>query len=615
MSEKLFEEFPPVPTEVWEDLIQQDLKGADYEKKLVWNTYENINLRPYYRAEDIANLNYLTQALPGEFPYTRGNKRSTNRWEIRQNFENNNPEEANRHAKRSIERGVDGVGFNLETPDAQTLQTLLNGIDLSAVQIHLSSFVGGAKAYNLLSDYLKQNGIQNACGSIESDAIAALVVAGSGPAKSEILSEAANLAKLATQQTPGIRTTCVDLRPYQMAGSNISQEIALALATGVEYVDAMQNAGLNEQQISASLQFIFPVGSSYFLEIARLRAFRFLWARVCEAFGFKPENSKAFIHSETSLWNKTIYDPNVNMLRSTTEAMSAVMGGCDSLEVLPFDSVYTEAGDFSYRIARNTQIILKEEALFEKIVDPAAGSYYIETITDKLIESGYKEFQQIESEGGIIDALIKGSVQKAIKTTAANRNKMLTSRRDSILGTNQYPNLSETMLNKVTRIKKTIQTSAQVLSVEPLNGNRASQAYEDLRLRTEASKITPKVFLWTAGSLTFRKARANFVTNLFGCGGYQIIDNPGFKTAAEGLAELKKHNPQIVVLCSSDEQYAELAAEVFPLLQQHNSSIIKIIAGMPANSEELKALGADDFVHVKTNAIECLKLYSDKLGV
>lgn len=665
-QEKLFAEFPPVSTEDWEKVIQADLKGADYEKKLVWKTWEGLSVKPYYRAEDLQNLQWLVNSLPGEFPFVRGAKKTDNDWEVRAEIYESDVASANASAKRNLSRGCDAVAFKsricgcngkLHGQNVQTqadFNALLDGIDLAATAVYFDWGTRGAQALAMLANYA--TGKKVAGGALMFDPLAELAKSGKiDLKKEEILSEAAKVAVFAANKLPSVQAITVQTHFYHNAAATIVQELAIALAAGVEYMNALTDAGLTAAQAASQIGFSFSTGANYFFEIAKLRAFRALWANVLKTYGVV---GTAKIHCRTSMWNATVFDPNVNMLRASTEAMSATLGGCDALTVVPYDAVFKTPDEFSYRIARNTQLLLKYECGFNRIVDPAAGSYYIESITDQLATKALEGFKKIEAEGGLLSALLAGSVQKDIADVQAKKEKSIFQRREVFLGTNAFPNLNEKMFDHMVKapgaevtglveacscgdVQKFVDKFGSgkksccccggdeshksacdcgETTVTKLTTRRGAEVFENLRLATEAyAKKTgsaPKVFLWTAGDLGMRLARATFIKNFFACAGYTVIDTNGVPDAAAGVELMKQHNPQIMALCSKDDEYVALAQEIFPAVAKAFPKTIKIIAGNPKEQmEELKAAGAEDFIHVMTNAIDSLTAYQAKLGV
>jgi len=565
-KEKLFAEFAAVSTEDWEAAIQADLKGADYEKKLIWKTLEGISVKPYYRKEDADSISWLLNNLPGEFPFARGTKKTDNNWEIRENVYEQDIAAANAAAKHALDRGAEAVCF-------------LHGQNIKS-QADFDALTAGLDLNKLYFDFLLP---ESAKGNVIYDPISE----GKYSLKEEVKKSKYNLT--------------VKTHPYHNSGANIIQELSIAISAGLEYMNILTDEGISAQQAASQISFSVSVGSRYFLEIAKIRALRILWANILKLYGV---TGTAKIHASTSMWNATVFDSNVNMLRATTEAMSAAIASADSITVIPYDAIFKKPDEFSNRIARNVQLLLKNECKFNKIVDPSAGSYYIESLTEQIASRTLDAIKKLESEGGLLAALKSGSVQKSIDESRKQKEKLIAQRREVFIGTNQYPNLQEKMSDKIQY---------------KLDFHRGAEIFETLRLQTEAfAKKTgsaPKVFLWTAGDLAMRLARATFIKNFFGCAGYTVIDTNGIPNVAEGIELVKKNAPQIVVLCSKDEEYLGLAKEIFPALEKEFPNIIRIVAGNPKDAEDLKATGAQDFVHVLTNAIESLSSYQKKLGV
>jgi len=415
------------------------------------------------------------------------------------------------------------------------------------------------------------------------------------------------------------------------AGAFITQELGYALAWGVQYLDILTNAGFDAATAAKSIKFNFGVGGNYFIEIAKFRAARWLWAKIVEAYkpvcncgddckcmedsglDFCPCAAKMHIHAETSYFNFTVFDANVNMLRTQTEAMSAAIAGVDSLTVLPYDVAYKHSDDFSERIARNQQLLLKEESHFDKVTDAAAGSYYIENLTNMIAQAAWKLFIETEEHGGFFKTVESGRVQAAINETAAARLKAVSTRREVLLGTNQYPNFAELTNGKIEEIKEDGKCSCTCDDGIPtLKPTREAIEFEQLRLATEKAAKRPKVFMLTIGNLAMRLARAQFSSNFFGCAGYEIIDNIGFETVKEGVDAARAKDADIIILCSSDDEYAELAPQAYELVKGKE---IFVVAGAPACTDDLKAIGIENFINVRSNVLETLKDFNAKLGI
>lgn len=619
---KLFTDFPEVTTQQWEALINADLKGADYDKKLVWHTIEGINVKPYYRAEDLDNIAYLN-TNPAQAPFVRGNKLDSNNWDIRQDVTVDDIAKANAIAVDAINKGANAIGLKaVYVLSTDNMTTLLKDIDLTKVKIHFISSYSYVHTFDIFMDYLRKNKIDasKVKGSFNFDPYSYLLTHGDFYTTLENnMVEAEYLVKRCIKSLPGFKVITVNGHYFHNAGSSIVQELAFTLASANDYLYSLTSKGFKVDELTPLFQFSFAVGSNYFMEIAKVRAARLLWAKIVEQY--KPESDAAkqiFINNTTSNWNKTVYDPYVNMLRAATEAMSAAIGGADSICVTPFDAPFKDEDDFSDRIARNQQIILKEEAYLDKIVDPSAGSYYIENLTDSIANYSWELFKKVEELGGFAEAVKAGFVQDEVIKTAQQRDMDIANRKVTILGTNQYPNLLENMLDKIQDSND--DTEDKPSKYKKLTAYRGSEAFEDLRLATEIfveeGNKKPAVFMFTYGSLAMRKARATFATNFFGCAGYDIIDNAGFKTIEEGIKEALDSKAEVVVICSSDEEYVEIVPAIAKGLKDVNDELTLTVAGYPKEHiEAFKAAGVDDFIHVKTNLITSLNEYHKALGI
>ena len=348
-----------------------------------------------------------------------------------------------------------------------------------------------------------------------------------------------------------------------------------------------------------------------------------LWANIVDTFGAEGQCAKKmFIRATTSEWNQTVYDAYVNMLRGTTEAMSAALAGVDEMEVLPYDFAFRAPTEFSARIARNVQILLKEESGFDKVVDPAAGSYFIENLTDSMATAAWNLFQKVEEAGGYIEAFKAGFIQGEVKAVAEKRAKNIATRREILLGTNQYPNFLEKAEDCITKdiVNQNVQTCCgQVCEctcenriAEPLRTYRGAQEFEALRFATDISGVEPKAFMLTFGNLAMCRARSQFASNFFAVAGIRIMDNNRFATIEEGVKAALESQAQIVVACSSDDEYADAVPQIAELL---GDKAILVVAGDPACRAELEAKGITNFINVKSNVLETLKEYQAKLGI
>lgn len=614
-KEKLFDMFPPISTEEWKAKINVDLKGADYNKKLVWRTNEGFNVQPFYRREDIEGL-YTLGSMPGQFPFVRGT-REDNNWLIRQQVEGKDAAELNRNALYILNRGVDSLGFKLSGEfDLAELPELLRDIDLKKVEINIQCCPRrAAEVAKALVEYVKAQGAaEEFKGSIDFNPYKRLLRHGL-KLNRDIKDMALEVYK-AAKELKGLRCFAVDTYMLNNAGAYITQELGYALAWGAQWMTMMTEAGLTPAEAGCRIKFNMGISSNYFMELAKFRAGRMLWAEIVKAYNPECECAcKMKVHAVTSQFNQTIYDAHVNLLRSMTETMSAALAGVDSIETLPFDLQYKCPDEFSERIARNQQLLLREESHLDKVVDPAGGSYYIEVLTASIAEQAWKLFLDVEEKGGFRAIVENGELQKAINESNVKRHTDVARRKEILLGTNQYPNFNEKALDKVNEGKCCncgCAADGEVAdgAVDFINFDRAASQFEQLRLDTERSGKRPKVFMLTIGNLAMRLARAQFSANFFGCAGYEIIDNIGFESVKAGVDAAMEKGADIVVLCSSDDEYAQYAPEAYKEL---NGRALFVVAGAPACMDELKAQGIEDFIHVRVNVLDTLIGFNAKL--
>ena len=615
LKEKLFSEFAPVSTEEWMAKITADLKGVPFEKKLVWKTGEGFNVNPFYRAEDIEGLK-TTESLPGEFPYVRGTKKD-NDWKVRQNIEVCCFKGANEKALDLLTKGVTSLGFIIKGDEVneENIATLLEGICPASVELNFNTCNCKAeKLIGILPDYFKGKGVdaEKCYGSVNYDAFKKPLV--KGKENSEWVEGAAAVLK-AGQALPNYRVLAVNAFLFNNAGAYISQELGYALAWGNELMAKLTEAGFTADEVAKKIKFNLGISSNYFMEIAKFRAARWLWAEIVAAYKPACECAcKMVAHAQTSEWNMTVYDAHVNLLRSQTEAMSAALAGVDSITVRPFDKIYQTPDDFSERIARNQQLLLKEECHLDKVVDPSAGSYYVEVLTNSLADVAWKLFLEVEEKGGFSVAVNAGEIQNAVNASNVARKKAVATRREILLGSNQYPNFTEVAADKIQEKGSCCCGGGHCgeATIPALDFSRGASEFEALRMTTEKSGKTPKVFMLTIGNLAMRLARSQFSANFFGCAGYKIIDNLGFDTVEAGVEAAVKAGAEIVVLCSSDDEYAEFAPAAYKALAGRAEFVV---AGAPACADDLKAQGIDQFVNVKSNVLETLKAFNAKLGI
>jgi methylmalonyl-CoA mutase len=578
-AEHLLDEFPPVSTAEWETAIARDLKGADYEKRLIWHSEDGLALRPYYRAEDIKDLAGM-DAAPGEFPFRRG-ARTTGDWRIREEIDAEDAEGANRAAREAVAAGAEEIAFRAaRIENAAELERILANLDEIPVRFEHAD----ERLIGLLIEKMKKQpraaGISTGCDALTSIPFAADAIA-------------------AAQD--GFVPFTIDGGAFEEAGATCVEEVGFTLAAGVDFLAAVEERGADVGRAATALEFSFATGSNYFFQIAKLRAFRMAWARVLESFGGERERANARIAARTSRWNKTVYDPHVNVLRATTEAMAAVLGGADSVTVAPFDDCYADPGDASRRLARNTQLLLKHEAGMERVADAGGGAYALEALTDAIAGEGWKRMQQIEAQGGFRKAQAAGAIAQALERSMAARENAVALRRRVMVGTNQFANGAEQALSLVDeeRMSET---------------KRGARVYEELRLRTErhtaSGERTPRVLLAEFGDVKMRAARSHFAANFFACAGFETVTRR-FRRAAEIAAA----DGDLIVLCGADTDYAAVAAPLMAKMRDLGRTTPVIVAGNPEGAQKLAAAGVAGFAHVRSNPVEMLTKWQERLGV
>ncbi len=613
-SEKLFSEFPEISKAQWKEVAIGDLKGADFDKKLVWKTLEGFDLQPYYTFEDLQNLEYLKN-FGSSALNTQDGSQGPRYWVNREKIVVVDAESANRAAIEALNSGADGLVFDLTGKESVDVMRLLNNI----LPLHCSvSFMADRNAAKLIKGYFtheSENQIETnqLYGSLNYDPLRNLIVKGKMAEDGfKILKEIIDI----TDDAERFYGLTINGSQFQNAGSSLSQELAYTLNMAVEYIDQLGALGVSPEKVIRNIEFSMAVGTDYFLEIAKLRALRVLFTKIAETYGVKGyDPGMLSIYSVSSRWTKTLYDPYVNMLRNTTEAMSAIIGGCNALTIAPYDETFAEPTSFSKRISRNVSNMIKEESYFDKVADPSAGSFYIETITDEMVKKGWQLFTEIEKEGGYLKAVNASTIQSAIADTRTRRLSLASQRREIFVGTNQYPNTKESIESSLPG------SSVNQGGVEVLPQTSGASEFEKLRLATDAyTKKTgkrPTVYLAFIGdSPAMRTARAQFSGGFVGCGGFEVIDGTIPESNEAAIKMALKQNAEVTVICGSDEEYGTLGVEFAQAFRKQKKDGLLILAGYPTEIiSTLSAAGIDDFVHMKANLIETLTRFQQKLNI
>lgn len=682
LEENLFAEFPKPTVQEWRDVVEKSLKGATIEEKLVTKTYEEIYLNPMYGEENITNFPFLN-SQPGEFPYVRGTNENgylDQPWGICQELDCTSPEEFNRVARHDLDKGQTMLKLRLNESvstknknkglvinSVNDFRVAFQNINLEEVPLYIETVKGGQAFFASLIAYVQQqnydfNKIQ---GIIGMDPLSNYVKEGTLPYSFEnAYKMMAEMTKWSVKNTPNLRTILVQSHPYHDAGGNAVHELAFAISTGLEYLREMDHRQVALDDAASKMLFSFSIGSNFFMEIAKLRAARMIWAKIVKELGGNEASQKMKIHSRTSAWTKTIYDPYVNILRGTVEAFAGVIGGSDTLQVSPFDESIKSSDEFSRRIARNTHLIIDKESNLSKVNDPAGGSWYIESLTYTLAEKAWELFQKIEEKGGMVKALQEGFPQQLVSKVADEKLNNIKSRKDKFIGTNIYPNLNETQIAKEELDREKIEVmpenfkastehsvilnsylledtidaanngatitditnamnllNSELLTIDPLLIHRGAQPYETLRQNSEKYKSSngefPTVFVANFGPVAGYKLRTDFVTDFFEVGGFKVLQNKGFASIDEIIDSYKKSESTIVVICSTDDQYLDAVPSITKQIKTSNPNAKVLLAGKPSLEDMnfYTQVGVDDFIHFNVNNYEKLETLQKDGGI
>lgn len=693
----LLDEFSAPTYEEWLVLVNEQLKGVPFEKKLVHQTADGIPVQPIYLKKDVVSLSD-TETPPGQFPYIRGTRASgkiSGSWSISQPFRYPDVETFNDVARQDLARGLTSLQLSLDKagragmdPDSAEVGSVgcdgmsvinlsdiaraLSGIDLGSISLQLDGGLGGVSLLLLLIAYCRSEKIdsQSLAGTLTFDPLSELATSGSLPVPLTVYyDQMVQLIRIREAHLTGFRTIGINAVPYCEGGGSASQELGYAMATAVEYFRELQQRNVAIDEIASSISFSFATGSDFFLEIAKLRAARSLWARIVAVLGGNETSQKAVLNSTSARYNKTVYDPYVNMLRTTTEAFSAVIGGTDVLSVTPFDDLFGLPNEMSRRSARNLQIVLQDECHGNRVIDPAGGSWFVENLTDQLGEAAWTVFQEVEKIGGMTAALKSGMVSKEIAAVDGRRKEKLGQRKDVAVGTNMYANLGETLpesrqpdfevlwqrrsdeagkmrsdndvaeeLSKlsdgsvaggVTAAEKgaTLGELNSAVIGEPSDGEsavaiviqRKTEAYEALRQKSAAlvkkTGQAPTVFLANMGPLRQHKARADFSVGFFQPGGFSVIYSDGFDDPVKAAGAAVASGALATVICSTDDTYPDLVPGFVRTVKEQKPEMAVIIAGYPKDHiARFQELGVDEFIHIKANNLQILTKLQAEAG-
>lgn len=615
--------FPDSSLEDWKRAAESSLKGKSVEK-LITNTYEGIELQPLYTAENLSEGN-AGQEFPGFSPYTRGIHATGYRkspWLICQPVFASSEDEANQKMQKALARGQNVICYPAHLL-SDFSEKLFKDLPFEDVPIFIDLEGEGSSSLPLLIDYLTKHDYAGhlVAGVIAEDPIAELAAAGNLPSGiDEYFNQWFSRIQEAGEAYPNLKTILVKASVFHNGGANAVQEIAYGLAEAVFYLNEGQKKGLTLEELTGKIVFSFAIDSNYFMNIAKLRAARRVWAMLAEAYGVSPESFKMHIHAVTSGVTETLYDQHVNTLRTANQAFAAAIGGVQYIQVHPFDRLSENSNEFSERLARNTQLILKEETHIPAVTDPAGGSFYVEKLTDDITEAVWGKFLEIEQQGGIIHALKEGIIQAEIADIFQQRQRNAAVRKESIIGTNVYPNPAE-KVKKVEKATAEPKKTTDSIEITPIPNRRVAEEFERIRLRAEAHAAScgeiPKLGLINIRELKAYKPRADFIKGIAAAGGIKTVESIGCKTEEEVIAFMKETTLKSYCICGSDKDYLETAVSfVKAAMESFPGTNIYLAGNQDSEFEEaLKQAGVKGFLHVKTNAIEILSQLLTQLEV
>ena len=616
----LFDDFPSVSKESWKKEAEKRIPKPESYEDLIWHTEDGIAVEPFYTEEEARDFFLGKNPFPGEFPFVRGTRKKDNSWLLTEEIRLVAAEDAARRARGATEGGADSVTFIPETKlKRDGVETLIRHIDPLRIRVNFALREDPEKACKLFVSSCSKEGIdtRELGGAVFFDPLSQLLSrGGSAAALEKNVEKVAESIRYLSDTAPGYAAFSVESSTFKNSGATITQELAFTIAAAAEYLVMLRQRGTDPDLACRHLVFSFATGSSYFAEIAKLRAARVLWANIAHLFSpVSTESAKMRIHCRTATFNKTICDSHVNILRTALEAMASVIGGTDSLTVEPFDTCYREPDKLSRRVARNIQLLIKNESRLDAVTDPGGGSYHIEKLTQSISQKSLELFQEIERKGGYLECLKSGFIQNAVEDSRKKVLSDISRRKKTLIGTNEFPNLLEKMAGhtrKTTPAEK--EMNGSVPKVASLAESRAAEAFEKIRLlseeHAERTGEAPRVFLLHLSDSPQTVARSVFSMNFFGCGGFEVVDgteNPGID---EGIAAALRESPLAVVICGSDEDYEQSAGEAIKRLKDKKTEIKAVLSdGGQSMREKLAQAGADDFIHAGSDVLDMLERY------
>ncbi|TVQ41490.1 MAG: methylmalonyl-CoA mutase [Geminicoccaceae bacterium] len=609
------DDFAEASLEAWRAAVDKVLKGGDFERRLVSRTEDGIRIEPLYTkgADD------PTPGVPGAAPFVRGT-RTHARWLIEQRHAHPDPATANRQALDDLARGVEGLRLVTADPlspapegialaEPSELEAVLDGVFTEMAPVSLEAGSRGVPMARALLQLWADRGDPDpsVAGDLHVDPLATLLRTGRLPGGTDAaLAEAKALVDEVHGRLPHVRSLGIDLRLPHEAGASAGQELAIGLAQLAFLLRGFEAQGLDPATVTAQTTWLVAVDDDVFQSIAKLRALRRTWSTLIGACGLEVPAPR--LVAETSRRMLAQRDPWVNLLRNTVAAFAGGVGGADAVTVLPYTAALGLPDRSARRMARNTQLILLEEAALDHVVDPAGGSFYVEHLTDELAKLAWQRFQDIEAAGGFLAALDSGKLLDDIAAVAKTRAKAIATRKAPLTGVTTFPQLDERAV-ELDRCDAAPRY-ARIQAPEPSTADRTTEPWPRLRLAepferlrdaadqaTQAKGARPSVLLLNLGTLAEHNVRTSWIKGLIAAGGLATHDSEPLADAAAVTAACKAKPATIAVLCSSDARYAELAAPAAKAAKAAGISHL-YLAGRPGEHEATwRAAGVDGFLY------------------
>ncbi len=665
MMQRFTEAFDAIAYESWRERVEKGLAGASFERRLCTETVEGLRIEPLY-SHDHAAPGAFAASVAGRSPFLRGGRAlatADTGWELRVAPAHADPQRAREAIVTALARGADALELALgrmQVSSKAALSVVLEGVALDQTPITLmagSETLAAAAAFFAIA---RERAIPLSAlrGGLSDDPLGQLAATGclgeSLDRRYELMGE---LLRFVRDEVPGMRTIEVSGVPYAEGGASAAEEMALVLATMAENLRQLESVGFGPEVVAGQSVLSLGIGRDLFMELAKVRALRLCWSRLVSACGVAEAQQYAPIHLSSLDRRRTRRDPWVNLLRATMESFVVAVSGAESATIAPFDAVLGESDAFAERLARNTQLVLREESQLHRVVDPAGGSYYLETITAQLAHRAWKLFQGIEGEGGLAAAHRSGRTAREIAATAARTRAQITRRKQLVTGVSSYPLLQETRLCRSShpeappppppahdarldalRFAPPGQIVGQAIaavaafaefgevqgalaegsvpeSAPPVVVEREAEPFERLRDASDRADQSPRVFLASLGSLSEHRARTLFAGQLFAAGGIEASESDGFDDLEDLVAAYKESGALLAVICSSDALYEERAVSVAARLKEAGARRI-YLAGRPGKHEAMyREAGVDEFVHLGCDAEALLIRALELLGL